>query len=258
MKITPYWLGLALAAMLVAGCDKPVSEKPKSVAEGKNAEAPTSEGSDEPSYEDGKGLLLGERSRAAIGLAFVAVGKQAFQPSLSVTAQVYRAATEPSLRYGGEKAGFAYLTATLPSDTLTGLKPGLVARFKGEPREGVLWKIDTTQNAVTGKSEMLIEVPDPAGRLAVGAFVPSEIESAASRPEGLSIPATAVLKTATGTFAYVKNGDRLLRQPIQVGTASGVAVEVTEGLQEGTTVAAKSVETLYLIELRATKSGAGE
>ena len=69
------------------------------------------------------------------------------------------------------------------------------------------------------------------------------------------MPRSAVLETAAGKFAFVQNGDYLLRTPVTVGAENAEYAEITGGIYAGDVVAANPVETLYLIELRATKGG---
>jgi hypothetical protein len=72
----------------------------------------------------------------------------------------------------------------------------------------------------------------------------------------LTVPRSAVLETATGKFAFVENGDYLLRTPVRTGAESTDYIEITEGIYDGDIVASNPVETLYLIELRATREWA--
>jgi hypothetical protein len=119
----------------------------------------------------------------------------------------------------------------------------------------LVFKIETVQMAVLGKAEALLELADPGNQLAVGDFIKVQVPVGKGARKTLSIPLSAVLETATGTYAYVQNGDHLLRTEIRTGAKNNDFIEVTEGLYEGDTVAVKPVEALYLIELRATKGG---
>jgi multidrug efflux pump subunit AcrA (membrane-fusion protein) len=69
------------------------------------------------------------------------------------------------------------------------------------------------------------------------------------------VPGSAVLETVYGPFVYVANGRALLRTAVRLGARRGGDVEITDGLYGGDQVAVRPVETLYLIELRATKGG---
>lgn len=201
------------------------------------------------SFQEGKGIALLDETKQAIGLELAEVTEQALQPSLNLTAQVYRAATESSRIYGQEQTGYAYATALVSPEAGAQLQPGQKFAL------GTVWKVDQTQLPVLGQVEVLLALPNAEKNLAVGAFIEVKIPLGTASQKVVSIPRTAVLQTATGTFAFVKNAGFLLRTEIKTGAENQEIVEVTEGLYEGDTIAVKPVEALYLIELRSTKGG---
>ncbi|PAW78029.1 MAG: hypothetical protein B9S32_09080 [Verrucomicrobia bacterium Tous-C9LFEB] len=217
---------------------------------GKNASA---------SYQEGKGISLPEETQKSLGLELVEVGERELAPALSLTAQIYRASSENSRAHGKERSGNAYASALISRELAEKLAPGKKVYFttKGKndsSHDGTIWKIDSVQMAVLGKVEVLLELPDPNHSLAVGDFVEARVPLGDNR-KTLAIPRTGLLETSTGTYAFVQNGDYLLRTQVKIGLQTSDAVEITEGLYEGDTVVASPVEALYLIELRATKGG---
>ena len=105
-----------------------------------------------------------------------------------------------------------------------------------------------------GEVEIVVGVFNAGSVLKEGAFVPARIALPAK--EGTpSIPKSSLLRTAEGTFAYVVNGDAYLRTPVKLGAEGEEWIEVADGLLAGDEVVTKPVETLWLIELRATKGG---
>lgn len=210
-------------------------------------------------YQEGKGISLSEETRKSLGLELAEVGERELSPTLSLTAQIYRAATEASRTHGKERAGHAYATTLVPlelKDKLaTGKKLSFTLQNKSEAsHEGLVWLINSTQTALLGKVEILLEFPDGDHSLAVGDFVEAKIPLGKIR-KTLSIPRSALLETSTGTYAFVQNGGFLLRTEIKIGIQTDDTVEITEGLYDGDTIVVKPVEALYLIELRATKGG---
>ncbi len=210
-------------------------------------------------YQEGKGIRLPEETQKSLGLELVEIGEQELAPTLSSTAQIYRASSEPSRKHGKERSGNAYATALIASELADKLALGKKATFIGRGksdslREGTIWKIDSTQMAMLGKTEVLLELPDPDHAWAVGDFVEVRFPLGNNR-KTLTIPRSAMLETSTGTYAFVQNGGFLLRTEIKTGIQTDDAIEITEGLYEGDTVVVKPVEALYLIELRATKGG---
>jgi len=73
--------------------------------------------------------------------------------------------------------------------------------------------------------------------------------------KAISIPSSAILKTAMGSFVFVQNGEFLLRTEVKTGNTHDDRIQIVEGLYEGDVIVRKPVEMLYLIELRATKGG---
>jgi len=202
-------------------------------------------------YKEGHGLSFSPETKTAIGLELADAETREIAPNVPLTAQVYRAASEPPRTGSYEKPGFSYASALLGPDIGRKLKAGDIV--KTTEGEGRITRVDPTQEAGVGKVEILLEIPDPEARLRVGTFLPAE--AALGKQEGVTIPASAVLETADGLYAYVQNGESFLRTPVTTGISDGQWIEITDGLYEGDVVAAKPVSSLYLIELRATKGG---
>jgi multidrug efflux pump subunit AcrA (membrane-fusion protein) len=105
-----------------------------------------------------------------------------------------------------------------------------------------------------GESEVVIGVSNATTALKAGEFIPARIRL--PREEAVAaIPQSAVLRTSEGTFAYAVNGDAYYRTAVKTGSEADGWVEITDGLFAGDQVVTRPVETLYLIELRATKGG---
>jgi hypothetical protein len=201
------------------------------------------------SFQEGKGIALMEETKQAIGLELAEVAEQTLQPSITLTAQVYRLASETSRRYGQERTGFAYGTTLVSPETAAQLQPGQKFAM------GTVWKVDRTQLPVLGQVEVLLELANPDHSLAVGAFIEVQIPLGTASQKVVSIPRSAVLQTSIGTFAFVENAGFLLRTEIKTGAENQEFIAITDGLYEGDTIAVKPVEALYLIELRSTKGG---
>ena len=71
----------------------------------------------------------------------------------------------------------------------------------------------------------------------------------------LTVPRSAVLEAAGGTFVFVVNGATYLRTAVKTGARSADHVEITDGLYAGDTVVTTAVDQLWLAELRLTKGG---
>ncbi len=240
--MSQFLLSLIIVAFaILTGCQK--KETP--------TDAEHNEAEEGAVFKAGHGLSFSPATKAAIGLETAEAETRGIAHAVVLAAQVYRTALEPSRDGAFEKKGMAYASALLDPKTASALKVG--DRVKAASTEGRVARVDTTQEAGLGKSEVLIELPDPEAKLSVGTFVP--IDLTLDQQESVAIPASAVLETADGLYAYVQNGESLLRTPVTTGRTDGEWVEITDGLYEGDSVAIKPVSSLYLIELRATKGG---
>lgn len=207
-------------------------------------------------FVEGKGIMLLDETKNAIGLQLAEAEQRELVPAVSLEAQVYRGATEPS-RSGGEQSGSAYATAFVGPPLAEKLKSGEPAVLETHDAEykAVVWRVDPISKEAVNNVEVILQIPDPQGSLKVGEFMSGSVTESGAAATVVAIPRSAVLETATGKFAFVQNGDYLLRTPIVTGSESVDYVEIADGIYEGDIVVTHPVETLYLIELRATKGG---
>lgn len=203
------------------------------------------------SYKEGTGVTLSEETRNSIGLKMAEVEDQVFAGEIKITAQVYKEASEPGKAYG-----IAHASAFVSSSQYIAAREGQIILLTSPSSvTGTLVRVDTTMTPLTGRSELLVEVPDPENRLGIGDFVQA-VFTGSKRSEVTAIPEEAVLRTAYGNFVFVLNGSSLLRTPVKTGASRGGYVEVVDGLFSGDEVVVRAAESLYQIELRATKGGA--
>jgi hypothetical protein len=207
-------------------------------------------------YAEGKGLSLLDETKEAIGLVLEEAEERKLLPVLPLEAQVYRTASEPT-RPGGEQTGSAYATALMNPRLAEKLRGGESATLKSDEvsYEARVWRIDPVSKDAVNNVEIILQIPDERNTLSVGEFVSGLLVESGAEATVLTIPRSAVLETATGKFAFVQNGDYLLRTPITTGAESTEYTEITDGIYAGDVVATNPVETLYLVELRATKGG---
>lgn len=207
-------------------------------------------------YSEGKGIQLMEETSRAIGLVTAEAGERELTPMVSVEAQVYRSAAEPS-RPGREETGSAYATAFVPPRVAGSLKAGDPAELHtgNERYSAQVWKIEPVSREAVNNEEVILKIADPEAVLRVGEFVSGAVTRSGGAAAVVAIPRSAVLETATGKFVFVENGRFLLRTPVTTGAESADYIEISDGLYPGDVVATQPVETLYLIELRSTKGG---
>lgn len=257
--------GILLVLALVVSCKQKQESKEKT---GSNPVAATepkphedeADHEESVSFHEGKGITLSSETMNALGLKTTQAALHELNFTVPLNAQVYRGADENSSRSGGEKNGSAYATVMLSRQEAETLKRGTRVIFDSpagsdQSIEGMLWKLDQTQASITDKVEALIEIPDPAHRLAIGIFLKGQASSGKALKKVVSIPHSAVLDTAQGKFVYVAKDGAYLRTAVKIGASDPNAVEITDGLQAGEQVVVSSVQKLWLIELRLTKGG---
>src|SRR5690606_26981968 len=130
------------------------------------------------------------------------------------------------------------------------------AHFSVEGRPdatGVVHRLGPS-NAGGGRVELLLHLSDPHAPFADGSFVQVHAAGIAGEPMPV-VPASAVVDTADGPLAYVVNGRDFPRAVVRVGARRVDLVEIIEWLYRGDAVVVHPLETLYMIELRATQGG---
>lgn len=178
-------------------------------------------------FEAGHGLELAAETVAAIGLTTASAERRALAATTEITATVFAAGTP------------AQASALVPLAT--------AEAFATDPR--VLAIHRDTLNAL-GQVELVLAAP---GTPAIGATLTLELRTPAR--ETLSVPSSAVLRTATGIFVYAQRGEHWARTAVSTGATDGGYTAITAGLAEGDRVAVTAAEHLWLTELRLTKGG---
>lgn len=212
-------------------------------------DAPTS-----ASFKEGVGILLGDESKRALALEIAEVEERAVPADVRITAQVYREVREAS-QNEGEPSGYAYASAWIEPSVVSLLPAGTELAVVGHPgATGTVLRTDHTAASIGGRLELLVQLRDPSHGWALGEFA-----VVTPRRNGGAIatvvPRSAVLDTAFGPFVYVANGHAFLRVPVVTGARHEEVIEIADGLYAGDVVVVRPVESLYLIELRATKGG---
>ena len=248
--------GVLIAAIVFAcGCAKKASIS-NSQAHEHHEEAVVHK-EEEPAsarFKVGEGILLSPETRANIGLEIVDVARRDLAGELPISIQVF----DQKHRHAGIDTNHTdcdvHGSALIPNSSASLLNKGsfVIATPKDGP--AATGRVVAVQNTSAGETELVIGLTNAADRLHPGEFASASIVFPA-RKSVLSIPTSALLRTASGTFVYLALGEWYLRAPVKTGADTGDFVEIVEGLREGDRMVLKPVETLWLIELRATKGG---
>ncbi len=207
------------------------------------------------SFQAGKGILLTEETRKLLDVEAAVVTQQKLANQIRLTVQVFgekhHHLLNPEDHTGCDVHGSGFVAHEVASDVKTG-QPVQVLRGTNRPIGGVVLAV---QKALAlGETEVVVGFSNATGALLSGEFVPARIPLV-SEEAVLTIPQSALLRTSEGAFVYVVNGEAYLRTAVKVRAEADGWVEVVEGLSPGVRVVTRPVETLWLIELRATKGG---
>ncbi len=182
-------------------------------------------------FEADRGLQLAPETVTALEVQTAAAAPRAIAAQFEVTAAVF----DP-----GPPARASALVPVATADALE----------RTQPRDPALLAVRRDMTSALGQAELILAAPNGAK---VGQAVVLTLGSAPS--EFLCVPRSAVLRTATGTFVYVRAGEFWRRTAIETGADDGNFVAVANGLAAGDVVATTAVEHLWLTELRLTKGG---
>jgi len=234
---------LLAAASLLVGCGHKEDG-------GHGEEAPAS-----ATFKAGKGVIITEETTKILGVEITDVAERKLPNQIRFTVQVFGEKHHHLLNQGDHSGCDVHGAAFLPTESALVVKAGQpvsVRKDTNNPLGGVVLAV---QKALAlGESEIIVGISNATTALMAGEFVPARISL--PRDEAVTaIPQSAVLRTSEGTFVYVVNGDAYFRTAVKVGAEADDWVEITDGLLAGDQVVTKPVETLWLIELRATKGG---
>lgn len=262
MKVLRTLVLIALAgciALAGSGCGKKHKEgdghdddkaEGKGDGHGHGAEAPAG-----ASFKPGKGVILTDETRKILGVEVADVVEQNIPQQVRFNVQVFGEKHHHALNPLDHTACDVHGSGFVSSNATATVKAGQpVQLFKGSETK-MAGVVLTVQKALAlGDAEIVIGVSNAAAVLKSGDFVPAIINLPR---DGVSavIPKSALLRTSEGTFVYAVNGDAFFRTAVKVGAEADGKVEITDGLLAGDQVVTKPLETLWLIELRATKGG---
>lgn len=188
-------------------------------------------------FKEGSGLQLAPEVVAALGVRTAEAEERSLPRIIDLTAQVFATGASPRA------------VALVSAAQAEGLKPGLKTTRGAE-----LVAISRTAEKAAGQVELIFALPADLPAPEQGDTLALSLSLAADSA-ALTVPRSALLDAATGTFVYVVNGTSYLRTPVKIGAFTADHVEITDGLYAGDTVVTTPVNQLWLSELRLTKGG---
>ena len=220
---------IATSSLLFAGCGKKSSEK-TAQAGGEEHEEGKGGG---VSFKEGRGLALNPDIIRALDLKTAEAEERPITAEMKLLAQVFE--TTPRV----------LASASVPAAEAERLEKQVFTGAK-------LIRVDRASATATRRGDAIFALErSPVPQF--GEFV--ELTLASEPRSALTVPHSAILDAATGTFVYVVNGENYLRTAVKIDARSGDFVEITDGLYAGDVVVTTPVNQLWLSELRLTKGG---
>jgi len=242
-----------IAGSLLAGCGHKEGDghdHGKEASHGHQEESPSG-----ASFKPAKGVIVTEETRRLLGLEVADFTERKLPNQIQLTVQVFGEKHHHLPDQVGHAGCDVHGSGFLVANTAAVVKAGQpVNVFKGPDSElgGVVLAVQKAP--ALGESEIIIGVSNAATTLKPGEFVPARINLPGDEAVA-AVPQSALLRTSEGTFVYAVNGDAYFRTAVKTGREADGWVEITDGLFAGDRVVTQPVQTLWLIELRATKGG---
>jgi hypothetical protein len=237
--------------MLPLGCGQKEGDHGKESVEGGHGE----ESPSGATFKVGKGITFEEETSKIIGLEVLDVTEEILPEVVQVNVQIFTE-THRLAKLNMDHTGCKFHgSGFLASEKANLIKPKQSVKFQisnDKILDGFVVAIQ--KPLIHGESEIIVGVTTPESGLKDGEFVKATIFVSQGEPV-TTIPSSALLRTVEGTYVYVVNGDAYYRTAVTVGGSTEGKIEITDGLYAGDQVVSKPVETLWIIELRATKGG---
>lgn len=207
------------------------------------------------SFKAGKGVTITEETKKLLDVEVTDVTERKLPNQIRFTVQVYGEKHHHLANQTDHSGCDVHAAGFVSSNTAVAIKAGHPAQLlkdTNSPLDGVVLAV---QKALAlGEAEIVIGLSNATSSVKTGEFLPARINI--PRDELVAaVPRSALLRTSEGMFVYAVNGDAYFRTAVKVGAEADGWVEISDGLLAGDQVVTKPVETLWLIELRATKGG---
>lgn len=207
------------------------------------------------SFKAGKGVIVTEETKKLLGIEVADVTERKMPNQIQFTVQVFGVKHHHLLDQEDHSRCDVHCSGFVSTNAAAVVKAGQpveLLKSTNAPFDGVVLAV---QKALAlGESEVVIGVSNATAALKPGEFIPARINLPRDEA-GAAIPQSALLRTSEGSFVYAVNGDAYFRTAVKTGSEADGWVEITDGLFAGDQVVTKPAQTLWLIELRATKGG---
>jgi HlyD family secretion protein len=128
------------------------------------------------------------------------------------------------------------------------VKPGMKAKILTEaypekPFEGTVVRINKALELATRTLQAEINIPNPGHLLKPGMFAKIEM-ILEEKPDALTVPKEAVLKSEGKEFVFTVEGNQAFRKPVVTGIEREDLIEIVEGVKDGDKIVVRGQESL--------------
>lgn len=191
-------------------------------------------------FKEGRGLAITDEMKQAIGLQVAEVAEEKIAPSVTVSLDCVQAHSA---------------CGWISPDQAALIRPGMEAVLKSDSSpdsfKGVVERVEKMPLGTLGDHEVTITTEEalPPGAALTASFKGPESDVVPV------VPASALLKTAEGSFVYAVNDGFYVRTPVTTGPSDGTLVEITDGLYTGDQIVTTPVMSLWMAELQVLRGG---
>lgn len=152
-----------------------------------------------------------------------------------------------TLMYIGDISS-VYATVSVPQEELAKIKEGLAAdisvdAYKNQIFNGTVSVINPSVDISSRVFQVKIKISNNDAQLKPGMFTKVQIKIGKPK-KVIAVPMNAVVGSQGLYFAFVADGDKVIRRQIEIGEIMGQSVEIKSGLKLGEKIAVTNVNSL--------------
>lgn len=206
------------------------------------------------SFKPDRGVILTEETKKILGVETAAVAKEKLPNTIHFNVQLYgdvhRFSESEIDHFGCDSHGAGFV----PSEKAALIQPKAPVSIVTAKNKLEGFVVSVQGSPALGESEVVIGMVKGDADIKDGEFATATLMEPRNEEVNV-IPRSALLTTVEGKFVYRVHDGGYLRVPVKQGSQTDDKIEIVEGLNPDDEVVTSAVETVRLIELRATKGG---
>jgi hypothetical protein len=242
-------LGIASIVLALSGCARKAHEATEHDTHATQAGV---------TFNSKQGLSVPPTTAKYIGLQVADVEQRNVTASVRFSARVYQTVSERQFASAAPAATSIALASAFVSPAqaalLTNGQAAVVAANGKEELKGEIAAVNRLLEKAQDQVEIMLTIEDPGARLTNGVI--ASISVPLGREQSVvTIPRSALLRTAEGDFVYTMSGKQFVRTAIKTDGVNNDLLEVTDGLYVGDRIVVEPVMALWLAELQSIRGG---